>query len=377
MKTLFLCALSAFLSIQTPLLLLNGDSPHAPKKDYFPELVSRYRLIDVGESSFHSRQHSKMESPPLHLPMINNQGQGVANDKKGGFCFVANGWKYIPDIPGLKIKFHAINDQGDLLISLNRDHDSIEWMVWPHCKEGYGKERIHLYTTNSHCDDFLLTDFNACAVAIGYRKERGENFPIVWNKEQGFHKMGLQQGLELRGIPKRLNRQGSIVGIAQETTDSYPFFWKEALGFEAFKTYRNFLSPNGWTEFADLAITPDDTIYGTFWIKHSSNTAAAAPGNPYYAYVWKPTEAKANKLDLKGMRIADVNAEHTLVGSLNGSATVCYLNASPIELSLLIDPESLHKWKLTEATSINDKGEVVGSGTYDGTPHIFLAIPTF
>ena len=73
-----------------------------------------------------------------------------------------------------------------------------------------------------------------------------------------------------------------------------------------------------------------------------------------------------------------VNASGQVVGYALGSdakdRAFVYQGGSMQDLNTLIDP-ALH-WNLRRATSINDLGQIVGFGTVNGVPHVFLLTPT-
>jgi len=354
---------------------LAGATPHNEHLEPHPHIVSKYRLIDIGETGVDSSKLSKLSIPLMQAPMLNNRTQGIANDVQGGFSFLPTGWKYIPKISGIVLQMHAINEKGDFLITLNRGNDSVEWMVWPHTDEGYSQMKKHLHTADPFKLDFFMTGFNTLGTAIGYRKLNGKNYPFSATAENGLQNIGQEQGVELYGIARAINDKGTIVGIAEELSDGYPFIWKDATGLEILKTYRNYLQPKGWVEFADMVVTSDDCVYGTFWIKYHTPNRKPLPGNPFYAYRWLPDTGKVESLDLQGMRIAAVNSSHTLVGSIDGKAAMREAGRKPVSLASLINPEELVHWELIEGTSINDKGEIVGYGTREGKMHLFVLEP--
>lgn len=356
---------------------LSAEASHLEYQEYQPQIISHYRLIDVGETDVDPTLLSKLFGKLTFVSDLNDAGLGIANNNAGGFVFLPTGWKYAPQVIGMGINFHAINQKGDLLISLTRGKDSVEWMVWPWRDGGYGGGRKHIHTTDPFKSDFFLTGFNETASVVGFRKKENKNVPIIWSSEGGIQRVGERQGIELHGIAKAINDAGSVVGFADEIADRCPFFWKESIGVEILKNYRNLLNPKGWVEFADMVLTNDDTIYGTFWIRYLSENNRPERYNPYYAYMWTPKTGKVDMLDLQGMRIAAVNASHVLVGTLNGKAVVRELGKKPVELAALIEPQQQKEWELIEGSAINNKGQIVGYGTYRGKKHIFFADPTF
>ncbi len=75
-----------------------------------------------------------------------------------------------------------------------------------------------------------------------------------------------------------------------------------------------------------------------------------------------------------GVEAAAINSSGVVVGSNSTSAFICYSSQSTtaVDLNTLIsDPH----WRLTEATDINDSGQIVGSGVYNKQPMGFLLKP--
>lgn len=343
--------------------------------EYGSQIISRYSLIDIGETELDSSKLSNLSTKLTLAPLVNNSGQGIANKQNGGLVFLPTGWKYAPQINGISIHFHSINENGDLLITLTRGQDSVEWMVWPWKDGGYGSAKKHIHTVDPFKADFFFTGFNSAATTIGYKKDGDANIPTKWTLENGLKRLGEDQGIEIEGITKAINNSGAIVGVAEELTDKYPFFLSDS-GLEILKQYRNFFTPKGWVEFADMVVTNNDVIYGTFWLKERPESSIEEKNtNLFYAYTWNPKTAQVEMLNLQGMRIADVNGSSILVGSLNGEAAYREPDRKAAPLASLIDPDQLIGWELYEASSINNKGQIVGYGKYNGQMHIFFASP--
>ena len=73
-----------------------------------------------------------------------------------------------------------------------------------------------------------------------------------------------------------------------------------------------------------------------------------------------------------------INDRGEVVGfSIDGMGTFArssWQDKVPMDLNTLIPPGS--PWYLQRASSINDVGEIVGSGLIDGNVHAFLATPS-
>lgn len=353
---------------------LEGGNVHLESTDPHSHLTARYYFVDLGETDLDLSVLSRL-SPKCTLgPAINNQSQIITNHSAGGSITIGRGLKFSPQPSGLSMHFHCINSQNDLLISISRGHDSLEWQVWPWVDNCLSKERLHVYTVDPFIADFVPTGFNDEGKVIGYRFIDHKKRPVIWRKETRLKSLGEKEGLHLDGIPMSINQSGSVVGFVEEATDRYPFFWTELRGLDSLKNYR-YLEPRGWLEFKDLVLTSDDVVYGTFWMKHLMKDAKGGLEDPFFAFCWEPKKGNLQKLNLGGMRIADVNQSHLLVGSQHGYAVICEKRDLVTPLSALIDPKQLQGWDLIEASSINDQGQIVGFGLYKGKTHLFLAEP--
>lgn len=358
---------------------------HLEQSDDASSLITRYYLTDMGKAEIDFSCLSKTAGKFFLSPEINNQSQGIANTSSGGYTFIPSKWQHPLQITDILINAHAINQNGDILVSLKRGNESVEWMIWladsVFCAQSLRESRMckasrkHIETVDSFNPDFFITGFNCTKTVVGYRKENEKNHPFLWTPARGFSPLGMDQGTHIDGIPKAINDQGAIAGIMDETNDKFPFLLSECGRVDMMKGYRYSLKPSGWTEFADMVLAQDNTIYGTFWIRYGTEGNSPRKYNPYYAYKWTPQDGKIEMLDLFGMRISDVNHLHELVGSLDGRAVICKPKQMPISLLALTDPKQSEDWELLEATSINDKGEIAGYGNYKGECHLFFASP--
>jgi len=371
---------SVFLAgLQLNMAGLYSEIPHRELPNYsehLPAIVTRYKLVEIADTQLDASRLTNLTAKLTHAPIINQQGLIIGNTLRGGFITLPAKWEYSPEINGVTVHLHGINSHGDLLVTLNRGQDSQEWMFWPLKNGGYGNFRNHIQTIDPFKPNVTLTGYNDSGTYIGYKKIEGRNRPYVWTLEKGFQPLGLEKGLQLTGIAKEINQKGSIAGITDDATDKAPFIWHDQTGLETFRKYREALVPKGWVEFADVVLTDDNTIYGTFWIRDQQDDNDKGINRQYYAFRWEPNNGTVKMIDLKGMRLTDVNSQHLLVGSYNGKAMVREPERPPIALSDLMDPRTLEGWELLEATSVNDHGQIVGYGLRNGKAHVFLAEPT-
>ncbi len=360
-----------------PTLCLNGFTSHIEELQHVPSPIQKYHLVDIGETDIPTDRLSRLRRGLTYAPSINNKSQVAWNSSAGGSLKSLKKPinEFIPRFEGMRLYFIDVNDEGDLLISIERGHDSIEWLLWPYDGANYN-HRQHIHTADPFAANLVLSGFNKDRRVVGHFKKDGSVEPAAWSHLAGLHPLGKSAGLEALGIARNINDRNTVVGLYEEMKVSSPFIWSHHTGFEVMRNYRDKLFPIGWMEFSDILITPDDVVYGNYWLKHGSFDDSPKVSTPHYGYIWKPRSSEIEQLDLEGMRLTSVNQGHTLVGSWQGRAAIREINRRPLFIDLLMSPSELEGWDLLEATGINDEGQIIGYGTFKGKTHIFLAEPT-
>lgn len=375
MYTRLMSLLATLLLIHTT--HLHAFTGHIEEENHIPSPVAKYRLIDLGEADFYPEEHlSKFTRGISYAPCINNEGVVIANNSSGGVLRSTsqNKWEFAPQINGMKIFFHALNDRGDLVVTLSRDIHALEWLVWLF-QEGKYEARYNVRTVDPFYSRTKMLAINNSLMAVGFEKEGVLPSPIVWNPPLGPRRLGEECGLDVHGAAKAINPSGTVAGNYDTLTENSIFVWNARYGLEALKNYRNRLQAPGWVEFADLVLTDDDIVYGTYWVKHCTTNDNPPDAMRYEAYAWNPHKPEFQGLDLGGMRIASVNRYHVLVGSQNGRAVVREPCKKPVALDVWMPLNEIKDWQLLEATCINDNGQIVGIGKYRGVMHFYLAEP--
>lgn len=389
MKIYSVYTMSIALAV-TSIGTLFGFVEHSEQEKNIPSLVAHYALVDLGETDIDPVHLSRVSKKLTLGARINNEGVVIGNTSRGGFVTLPHQWKFGPEYEGLLINFHEINNNSDLLVALVRSQDSVEWMRWPMFQGEYKTSREPIKTIDPFVDKFTVAGFNDddTVIAYGPASECGDGkvVPLTWDPCCGLTRLGEQKSLCLEGTARGLNNEGVIVGVSDRLSDQIPFVWSPCCGLLLMNNYRPYFDPTGWVEFADLLITGDCTVYGTYRVKHLAEThvvrghfyEARQTNGSYYlynAFVWNPKKAEVRMLDLHGMRLTAVNKEHIIVGSLLGEATICMPGKAPAALDSLMEPEEVKEWQLLEVTDINDQGQVVGYGWYKEKIHFFLANP--
>lgn len=326
-----------------------------------------FRLINLGETDVTEDGLYRTSQTPSLAPCINNLGQVIGNRKEGGFLTDPLLGDWMPYINQVTVHFHAITNNGDILVSLNRKTNDPEWMVWP-TAAGKNGPRASIQTEDFPKAQFIgLTNDRIAIANVTIDKQVK---PLLWRPGEKTQQISNSDGEKAFGYLKGINNNGQIAAILQNGDTSPPAVCNKASNIEFMRNFRSKVFPNGKAELADLVIAEDGTVYGTYKIHFEKDKTPSE----YYAYAWFPYEGGGFKLlDLQGMRISALNDWHILVGSHDGQAALCEPGSFPVVLSSVIRKEELEDWELIEATGINNWGDIVGYGKFKGNMHIFLA----
>jgi len=345
---------------------------HAVSETSYPQLSFasiRYRLIDLGECDVGVEKLSRNGSLPL-TPKINDHGQVIGNRQEGGFFYDPKNGPWAPYIgQGIVIYFHALTNQGNILASINRASNAPEWVILT--KEDFQSENRRRLNVDKELQtgnaSFIgLSEDNA---VFGTLKTNEFSHPFSCKVGGDPFFLEDKEGKRLFGSIKACNAKGQAVGNFQESYGMMPpAAWDPQKGAIFLKHFRPKISPNLSIELQDMVLTDDGTIYGTYGVLDLSKQNEPE----IYAYAWQPFESRDLKLlDLDGMHIAAVNAEHVLAGEYKGEAALCEPGKSPVKLSFIVPSSQLEGWQLMEATSINRYGDIAGFGKLEGKMHLF------
>lgn len=330
----------------------------------------QYTVYDMGETTVGAALMSPFVMPQSLAPHINNAGQVTANRDDEGYVRDLNNGELVPQIgPRLNGFVYGISNAGDILSSIVRDKDAIDWTVWT--QKNLRKEKRFPIATidNVPTQNVHLRALNASKWAVGYFNPGAELEPVVWNPCNGLKPLGWYLGWPLRGVAFGISDAGTIVGYVSEGDADFPFVWNEKGGYVVMRYYKHAFEAqscrdiSGRVHFVDMVVTDDNYVYGTFWMEGDDD-------KKYFAYRWEPYSQDFRYLELGGMRINGTNKEHTLVGALNGEAVLRAKGREVVPLKNYVTGGD--DWVLLEATDINDHGDIVGYGKYKGSPHVFL-----
>lgn len=362
--------------ILLPLTFLEADqqtSPHLEKIDKTLCPVAQYHLIDLGETDLGADKITRFDRVFSLAPSINDLGIILMNHGHGVRVRDPAVGEYEPKINGVHIFGHDINNKGDMIFSINRGSASnIEWVLWKRKKLRTQEiEKLHIGNLNLTPYQVYLTGLNDNDFVVGYQKSDDTLFPVEWTPCRSLNHLGYFQGLDAKGFAMHVNNWSTVAGYFDDGSDISLFIWNEMCGFDVLRNYRTMLACEGWIELADMLLSEDGVVFGTYKIKYISKNDDPNKLNTAFAYEWIPALDTFRKLDLKGMRIGSINSANTLVGSLNGKAALRRLGEEPVLLSSLL-PLEYKDWNLIEATDINDGGQIIGYGLFQGKMHYFL-----
>lgn len=202
---------------------------------------------------------------------------------------------------------------------------------------------------------------NDHGIVVGSSSGEGDlvEVPFVWTQASGMRPLALATGI---GRALDIDQHDDICGF-ERTADG---------------SLHGFLFPAGADTATDLG-----TLGGTDSKAYALNEARTVVGfsldasNPphFHAVAWQGGQIIDLGVLAGGHSVAnDVNNEGTIVGFSYLAddemvATIFEPGHDPVELNTLVAPDTA--WRLNMAISINDEGDIVGIGTYQGEARAF------
>jgi probable HAF family extracellular repeat protein len=170
-----------------------------------------------------------------------------------------------------------------------------------------------------------------------------------------------------------INEHGSIAGVSRNATDtaSQATLWTGGAG----GTIRNLGSLGDGQRFSEAL-----AISNTGWVVGYS----IVTGSTERAFLWRDGTGLQDlgALGFNHSRATDVNSHGQVVGFASafanfpsfGGAAFVWENGALTNLNNLIPPDA--GWNLLSAEGINENGDIVGFGTFNGQQRAFLLLPT-
>ncbi len=220
-----------------------------------------------------------------------------------------------------------------------------------------------------YCQDFTAINDNGVVVGDGSLDNHGPIQPTLWRNGQ-ISDLGLLPGATYGGKSEGINKAGDVVGWVRGPASN---------GINA--DYCAFLWRNGQMINLDgVPIGPGDGG-AHFSQAFAINDTGEVVGEAGDACLWQDGKRQrlysSNAPDLECMTAYAVNNHGQVVGAGFNAARrreMAFLyDGVPHDLNDLIPPNS--GWILQDARGINDRGQIVGSGTHEGKDHAFLLTP--
>lgn len=352
-----------------------------PLKKIPPSNSNLYKLIDLGATDIPLEQLAKQAQPLTMAPRINDQRQVIFNQANQGYIKDLLGPEAAPQLTRMPAICHAINNNGNVLLAVQRTPSDILWKIWLQEKlRPKGHHSIDLGDLLGR--NVYLRALNDKDMAIGAFKPAGVLRPILYTPEKGLHHLGYYLGWDISGIALDINNEGTLVGFCDNDGERQPFAWNNRWGLEKLRSFpyrwgvAHARDIKGTIHFDDLLVGSNDLLYGTFHTDSNELSPAGEKGPTieYHAYWWDPRSDELRPLALGGMRISAMTPDtQTFVGTWQGQAALCDIGHPPCLLSNLVAENVINDgWTLLEATDTNRYGDIVGYGKNKNENHYFV-----
>lgn len=231
-----------------------------------------------------------------------------------------------------------------------------------------------------------------------------DEIAFIWSESIGFTDLGTFSTPEIgfrQDSPVAINDSGQVLGSSLQS----PFLWTERTGITNAPFYGSF--PNDINNLGQVVGSTEGRGELSFFWSESTGTITFVPPGSYYstarsindlgqvaggyfgdnrsnAYLWT---LDTGVLDLGTLRDGDdlsyandINNSGQIVGysgidalGVDSGAAFIWENGVMSDLNSLVVNGS--GWKLTTAEAINEKGQIVGYGQFNGESHAFVLTP--
>lgn len=316
-------------------------------------------VIDIARTDLRWEELSRFNVPLTYAPRIHNSGDVTYNTRSGGALW--NCTMEVRRLPfdGKFAHFHAIAKNEAILASLINDDGSLSWFLWPstNCR------KMDPMGIGCYCDDggrVFYRDLNSSGMVAGVLEKADATSCSYYGVARCADG---PLNILYPGVAWSLSENGYVYANNSSSCWNKPYLWHPKGGFLILSDTCKM--PQGNFKFENGVFNYDDTVIGTYY----------CDSNPQHhlMFHWEPCYENFST-HKGGFRIASINSAGTMVGTLNGRAMIQQRGEMPRDLNAMIQ-NSGGKWFLIEATDINDIGQIVGYGIYNGQTHIFLVEP--
>lgn len=183
------------------------------------------------------------------------------------------------------------------------------------------------------------------------------------------------------GVPRAINNQGQVVGLLQILSPgaipppSFAAMWdgQSAIALNL---------PSGFTQTDAVAINNYSQILVRGYVSSSTDPVKELNGYTFprgkqAGFLWEHGQITLINAGPNALIPRRLNDQGQVVGKLfqgEGKSTAfLWQDGQLTDLNTLIPKDS--GWVLTDATDINNHGQIVGSGEHDGKSHAYLLTP--
>jgi probable HAF family extracellular repeat protein len=213
-------------------------------------------------------------------------------------------------------------------------------------------------------DRTAANDLNDAGVVVGEAYHFGQDGveAVKW-QQGGVFDLGMLPGASVASATA-INAFGRIAGYSNSATTS-----QHAVLFDAEGVLDLGVLPGGGTSFA-FALNNSGQVVG-----YSEYDNAMHQGVFGHAFLWQNGVMTDLGVGVDSSALG-INSSGQIVGtaafSASSSSHIAFLwqGGATFDLNTLIAPDT--GWVLTSANSINDLGQIVGYGTYQGQTHAFI-----
>jgi probable HAF family extracellular repeat protein len=173
---------------------------------------------------------------------------------------------------------------------------------------------------------------------------------FAWTSADGMQDLGSLGGVNTMSSARRINDAGKVVGYYMGTdSKQHAFIWSQATGMQDLGVLGNGSMANGINNNGQVVGESNGGFGSFFWSEStgSINLKTFGANRRIYAY--------------------DINSSGQIVGygspaPGSGDRAVLWNNydSAPVDLNTLYPDAMANGWILSEATGINDKGEITG-----------------
>lgn len=358
MKSTYICLIfSLVLSLQN----LAGKC-HVHGKRIPGEISYKtHMVVDIGSTDMTWNELSYFNVPVSYAPRILNSGEMIFNTRRGGVLWGLTATTRQLPFDEKFAHFHAMAKNGTILCSVVEGDGNLSWYLWP----ATNCHKMAPVKIGCGCDDggrVFYRDVNSTGMLAGVlEKDCGDS--LVY-----YGAMRCPDGplnILWPGIAWNISEKGYVYANNSSSRANKPYLWHPKGGFLILSDTGK-EPPKECVKYLNGIIAFDDTIYGSYYMQDNPSH--------YLNFNWEPCYESFDTLGTCGFRVTAVNRCGTMVGSLDGRAMMKERDKPARDLNHLIQNPG-GAWFLMEATDINDMGQIVGYGIFNGETHVFLVEP--